>query len=90
MTRTLAFVLAVVSPILLVSTPAFATKGIDAARVCEATPGCRLLLHGDGTITIYVNGHTIYCTGPQDDCHVLGIRAGANRSVTVLDALKKR
>lgn len=84
MTKAFVSVLAIVSSAFLLSTPALATKGIDAARKCEATPLCVVLYDDDGSIVIQTgNGHTIECPGPQADCKVLGIRptsSGATNS----------
>lgn len=57
---------------LLQVVPAYATKGIDAARACEARPGCKVIYDNSGgdVIVIVVDGTTIVCPSPQEDCFV--------------------
>ncbi|QDZ12118.1 hypothetical protein [Devosia ginsengisoli] len=52
--------------------PAFAMKGIDAARSCEARPGCKVIYDNSGgdVIVIVVDGSTIVCPTPQSECEV--------------------
>lgn len=83
MNRVLVSLLAVVSSVLLLSTPAFATKGIDAARTCNATPRCVLVFEDDGGIIIQMGGTIIVCPGPQSECKVLGIRATSGQGTSV-------
>ena len=89
MIKSLACALAIVSPILLVSTPAFATKGIDAARTCEATPGCRVTYMPGGDIYLDYNGKTIYCDGPKAECIVM-IRGQSGGPASAVDGVKQR
>lgn len=74
MTRSFVVVLALASTLL--ATPSFATKGIDAARICERTPRCHVEYYDDGSIIIINDSGTISCAGPQHDCEVIGIRGG--------------
>lgn len=60
----------VVLPLFAV-TPAFAMKGIDAARACNANPKCKLLLDDAGGATIIIDGTVIDCNSPQEDCIVV-------------------
>lgn len=58
---------------LLSATPAFAVKGIDAARACEAQGSrCKVIYDNSGgeVIVIVVDGKTIVCPTPQDECSV--------------------
>ena len=75
MTKALVSALALALPVLFIATPSFATKGIDAARTCEAKPGCHVEYYDDGSIIIVVGGTFISCSGPQAECTVL-IRRG--------------
>lgn len=52
--------------------PAFAMKGIDAARSCEARAGCKVIYDNSGgeVIVIVVDGTTIVCPTPQSECSV--------------------
>lgn len=65
---------------LLQVVPAHATKGIDAARTCEARAGCKVIYDnsGGGVIVIVVDGNTIVCPSPQEDCFVW-TRVGGTR-----------
>ena len=65
---------------LLQVVPAYATKGIDAARACEARPGCKVIYDNSGgdVIVIVVDGQTIVCPSPQEDCFVW-TRVGGTR-----------
>ena len=89
MTKTLAILLAIASPLLLVSTPAFATKGIDAARACEAQPRCVVTYFDDGSIVIFKGDTFIECAGPQADCKVM-IKPATDTSTPITDGPKKR
>jgi hypothetical protein len=51
--------------------PAFAMKGIDAARSCNANPKCTLLLDDAGGATILIGDHIIDCNSPQEECVVV-------------------
>jgi hypothetical protein len=66
----------VIGSALLIATPSYATKGIDAARICEKTPRCHVEYYDDGSIIIINDSGTISCPGPQQDCTVIGIRPG--------------
>lgn len=69
---------------LLTAAPAFAMKGIDAARTCNADPSCILLLNDSGLVTIIKGDDIIICEGPQADCQVQPRRFSANKpNVTV-------
>jgi hypothetical protein len=68
---------------LVVASPAFAMKGIDAARQCEARPDCHVTYRDDGSIFIEaVGGGIVECEGPKRECIVLtskgvpGVRNG--------------
>lgn len=65
---------------LLSASPAFAMKGIDAARTCSARPNCTLILDNSGgdVIVIVVDGTTIVCDTPQSECQVW-TRVGGTR-----------
>lgn len=60
----------VVLPLFAV-TPAFAMKGIDAARACNANPKCKLMLDDYGGATIIIDGTVIDCNSPQEDCIIV-------------------
>ena len=62
------------------ASPAFAMKGIDAARACNARPNCTLILDNSGgdVIVIVVDGKTIVCDTPQSECQVW-TRVGGTR-----------
>jgi hypothetical protein len=56
----------------LASAPALATKGSDAVAMCNARPGCQVKNGPNGTITIVVNGHLIWCADTAEgDCQVI-------------------
>lgn len=57
---------------LLQVVPAYATKGVDAIRACDARPDCKVIYDNSGgrVIVIVVDGTTIVCPSPQDDCSV--------------------
>jgi len=64
-------ILAIVVPLLAVSTPSFATKGIDAARSCNANPKCTVIFDDGGGATIIIGDVIIDCPGPQEECVVV-------------------
>lgn len=64
-------VLAVAVPLIAISGPSFATKGIDAARACDKNPNCILMLDDKGGAVIMVGDKTINCPGPQQECSVV-------------------
>lgn len=64
-------VLAVAVPLIAISGPSFATKGIDAARACDKNPKCTLLLDDKGGAVIIIGDTTIDCPGPQQECSVV-------------------
>ncbi|MHB1101958.1 MAG: hypothetical protein ACYC0C_04080 [Devosia sp.] len=74
MTKVLVSALAVVLPILAFATPSYATKGIDAARACEAKPKCIASYGEDGSVVIIVGDTMIDCPGPQKECTVIRVR----------------
>jgi hypothetical protein len=52
--------------------PAFAMKGIEAARSCESQPKrCKVIYEESGDIHILVDGRVIHCSGPQEECTVV-------------------
>jgi len=64
-------VFAVAVPLIAISGPSFATKGIDAARACDKNPKCTLLLDEKGGATILVGDTVINCPSPQQECSVV-------------------
>ncbi|MEQ1770318.1 MAG: hypothetical protein ABL879_10810 [Devosia sp.] len=56
---------------LIAATPAFAMKGIDAARACEARSDCHVHYRDDGSIFIEAVGGNVECDGPQAECYAL-------------------
>lgn len=62
---------AVIALPLLSTAPAFAMKGIDAARACDANPKCTLLLDDAGGATILIGDRMIDCNSPQEECVVV-------------------
>lgn len=77
MTKALVSALAVVLPVLAFATPSYATKGIDAARSCEANPKCTALYDDAGGVTILIGDKIIDCPGPQKECVILIVRPTA-------------
>lgn len=71
MTKAFVSLLALAVPMLLAAGPAYATKGIDAARACEANPKCTALYDEAGGVTILVGDTIIDCPGPQKECSVV-------------------
>ena len=71
MHRTLATLAAVAVLPLFTAAPAFAMKGIDAARSCNANPKCTLLLDNAGGATIIMGDVIIDCNSPQEECVVV-------------------
>jgi len=69
--------------------PAFAMKGIDAARSCESRAGCKVIYDNSGgsVIVIVVDGTTIVCPTPQDECAVWTKTGGASRPAIGVDGL---
>ncbi|KQX38844.1 hypothetical protein ASD04_09345 [Devosia sp. Root436] len=69
--------------------PAFAMKGIDAARSCEARPGCKVIYDNSGgeVIVIVVDGSTIVCPTPQSECEVWTRVGGTRLPHADLDAV---
>lgn len=70
MNKVLLIAAVAVLPLLSVA-PAFAMKGIDAARVCNANPKCKLLLDDAGGATIIMGDTMIDCNSPQEECVVV-------------------
>lgn len=51
--------------------PAFAMKGIDATRSCNAQPTrCRAHIDESGSVIISVDGYIIECPAPDQECRV--------------------
>lgn len=69
----LAFLSLILAVPLFAATPAFATKGIDAARSCVAQGphSCTAVFDDNGGVTIVKGDTVIQCNGPQEDCHIL-------------------
>lgn len=75
---------------LVAATPAFAMKGIDAARSCEAQGNrCKVIYDTSGgeVIVIIVDGQTIVCPTPQDECFVWTKVGGTRLDHINVDAL---
>lgn len=70
MNKVLLIAAVAVLPLLSVA-PAFAMKGIDAARACNANPKCKLLLDDAGGATIIMGDTMIDCNSPQEECVVV-------------------
>lgn len=74
---------------LIAASPAFATRGSEAAAICSTRPDCRFGVGANGDIVIFVDGHVIWCDGVDGDCIVVtrpnfSDRAAGARADTVL------
>jgi hypothetical protein len=64
--------------------PAYAMKGIDAARLCDAQPKrCTALFDQGGGVTILIDDKIISCASGQAECQIQDMRFGVGtRTIT--------
>jgi hypothetical protein len=71
MHRTILAAIALVTLSVAFIPPAFAMKGIDATRSCNAQPArCHAHIDPSGSVVISVDGYIIICPAPDQECQV--------------------